>query len=276
MKKFMRLAVATLLLVSMIFLLTGCTQEKSEGEFKVGMECDYPPFNWTQTTDANGAVPIQGSKEFAGGYDVEIAKQIAKALNKDLVIVKMDWNGLAPAVQAGTIDAIIAGMSPTKERQQSIDFSVPYYRSQLVMVVKKDGPYAEAKTLQDFAGAKITAQLNTFHYSVIDQIEGVEKQTAMDNFAAMRVSLESGTIDGYVSERPEAMSAAAANENFKMVEFMPEAGFVASDEDIAIAVGFKKGQDEQLKKINEAVDAITDENRVKIMDEAIKNQPVAQ
>lgn len=276
MKKFMRLAVATLLLVSMIFLLTGCTQEKSEGEFKVGMECDYPPFNWTQTTDANGAVPIQGFKEFAGGYDVEIAKQIAKALNKDLVIVKMDWNGLAPAVQAGTIDAIIAGMSPTKERQQSIDFSVPYYRSQLVMVVKKDGPYAEAKTLQDFAGAKITAQLNTFHYSVIDQIEGVEKQTAMDNFAAMRVSLESGTIDGYVSERPEAMSAAAANENFKMVEFMPEAGFVASDEDIAIAVGFKKGQDEQLKKINEAVDAITDENRVKIMDEAIKNQPVAQ
>lgn len=276
MKKFMRLAVATLLLVSMIFLLTGCTQEKSEGEFKVGMECDYPPFNWTQTTDANGAVPIQGSKEFAGGYDVEIAKQIAKALNKDLVIVKMDWNGLAPAVQAGTIDAIIAGMSPTKERQQSIDFSVPYYRSQLVMVVKKDGPYAEATTLQDFAGAKITAQLNTFHYSVIDQIEGVEKQTAMDNFAAMRVSLESGTIDGYVSERPEAMSAAAANENFKMVEFMPEAGFVASDEDIAIAVGFKKGQDEQLKKINEAVDAITDENHVKIMDEAIKNQPVAQ
>lgn len=276
MKKFMRLAVATLLLVSMIFLLTGCTQEKSEGEFKVGMECDYPPFNWTQTTDANGAVPIQGSKEFAGGYDVEIAKQIAKALNKDLVIVKMDWNGLAPAVQAGTIDAIIAGMSPTKERQQSIDFSVPYYRSQLVMVVKKDGPYAEAKTLQDFAGAKITAQLNTFHYSVIDQIEGVEKQTAMDNFAAMRVSLESGTIDGYVSERPEAMSAAAANENFKMVEFMPEAGFVASDEDIAIAVGFKKGQDEQLKKINEAVDAISDENRVKIMDEAIRNQPVAQ
>ena len=222
MKKFMRLAVATLLLVSMIFLLTGCTQEKSEGEFKVGMECDYPPFNWTQTTDANGAVPIQGSKEFAGGYDVEIAKQIAKALNKDLVIVKMDWNGLAPAVQAGTIDAIIAGMSPTKERQQSIDFSVPYYRSQLVMVVKKDGPYAEATTLQDFAGAKITAQLNTFHYSVIDQIEGVEKQTAMDNFAAMRVSLESGTIDGYVSERPEAMSAAAANENFKMVEFMPD------------------------------------------------------
>lgn len=276
MKKFMRLAVATLLLVSMIFLLTGCTQEKSEGEFKVGMECDYPPFNWTQTTDANEAVPIQGSKEFAGGYDVEIAKQIAKALNKDLVIVKMDWNGLAPAVQAGTIDAIIAGMSPTKERQQSIDFSVPYYRSQLVMVVKKDGPYAEAKTLQDFAGAKITAQLNTFHYSVIDQIEGVEKQTAMDNFAAMRVSLESGTIDGYVSERPEAMSAAAANENFKMVEFMPEAGFVASDEDIAIAVGFKKGQDEQLKKINEAVDAISDENRVKIMDEAIRNQPVAQ
>ena len=63
------------------------------------------------------------------------------------------------------------------------------------MVVKNDGQYANAKTLADFNGAKVTAQLNTFHYSVIDQIEGVKKQEAMDNFPAMRVALESGVID---------------------------------------------------------------------------------
>src|SRR5690606_38806150 len=106
------------------------------------------------------------------------------------VIVKTDWDGLLPALVSGKIDAIIAGMSPTEERKESIDFSDNYYESDLVMVVKKGGAYENATKLSDFAGAKITAQLNTFHYTVIDQITGVNKQTAMDNFSAMRVALE--------------------------------------------------------------------------------------
>ena len=129
----------------------------------------------------------------------------------------MGW--LVPALTSGKIDAIIAGMSPTAERKETIDFSDNYYKSNLVMVVKKGGKYEDATSIQDFKGAKVTAQLNTFHYSVIDQIKGVEKKTAMDNFPAMRVALESGMIDGYVSERPEGVSASAANENFAMVEF---------------------------------------------------------
>ncbi|MCG3056361.1 hypothetical protein KZ287_29780, partial [Escherichia coli] len=91
--------------------------------------------------------------------------------------------------------------------------------------------YEGATKIADFKGAKITAQLNTFHYSVIDQIKGVSKETAMDNFPAMRVALESGVIDGYVSERPEAVSASAANDNFAMVEFKD--GFKTSADDTA-------------------------------------------
>ena len=87
---------------------------------------------------------------------------------------------------------------------------------------------------------KITAQLNTFHYTVIEQIEGVDKQTAMNDFTAMRVALESGAIDGYVSERPEGVSATAANNNFAMVVF--EDGFETSPDDTAIAVGLSKGK----------------------------------
>lgn len=86
----------------------------------------------------------------------------------------------------------------------------------------------------------MTAQLNTFHYTVIEQIEGVEKVPAMEDFPAMRVALESGIIDGYVSERPEGVSASTANPNFVMVEFAPGQGFEASDDDVAIAVGLKK------------------------------------
>ena len=91
-------------------------------------------------------------------------------------------------------------MSPTDERRASIDFSDVYYVSDLVMVVRKDGPYAQATSLEEFEGAKITAQLNTFHYTVVDQIAGVDKQTAMEDFPTMIVALQSGKIDGYVSE----------------------------------------------------------------------------
>lgn len=237
------------------------------------MEAGYAPFNWTQMDDSNGAVKIDGNAEYAGGYDVEIAKKIADGLGKKLVIVKTEWDGLVPALTSGKIDAIIAGMSPTAERKQTIDFSDNYYKSNLVMVVKKGGKYENATSIQDFKGAKVTAQLNTFHYSVINQIEGVVQEPAMDNFPAMRVALESGMIDGYVSERPEAVSASTANPNFAMVEFTD--GFTTSEDDTAIAVGVKKDS-EWTKKINEILSGISEEERTRIMDTAIKNQPAAQ
>jgi putative lysine transport system substrate-binding protein len=251
---------------------TGSEETTEQETFKVGLEAGYPPFNWTQMDDSNGAVQIDGSKEYAGGYDVEIAKRIAEGLGKKLVIVKTEWDGLVPALQSGKIDAIIAGMSPTAERKESIDFSDNYYKSNLVMIVKKGGNYENATSIQDFKGAKVTAQLNTFHYSVIDQIEGVNKQPAMDNFPAMRVALESGIIDGYVSERPEGVSAEAANNNFKMVEFTD--GFVTSEDDTAIAVGIVKGS-ELTAEINEILAGISVEEQTAIMDTAIKNQPAA-
>ncbi|HZG84814.1 transporter substrate-binding domain-containing protein [Paenibacillus sp.] len=280
----MKTSVAALM-ISVLLVLAGCgggasespaataPAEEGNGTFKVGLEAAYAPFNWTQSDDSNGAVQIEGSAEYAGGYDVEIAKKIAEGLGKELVIVKTEWDGLVPALVSGKIDAIIAGMSPTAERKETIDFTDNYYKSHLVMVVKKGSPFETAKSIQDFKGAKVTAQLNTFHYSVIDQIEGVNKQPAMDNFAAMRVALESGVIDGYVSERPEAVSASAANDNFAMVEF--EEGFATSEDDTAIAVGLKKGS-ELATRINEILAGISEEERTRLMDAAIQNQPAAE
>ena len=268
--------------LSVVMLLTGCgssstskeaTASAKGGTFKVGLEAGYAPFNWTQMDASNGGVKIEGSSEYAGGYDVEIAKKIAKDLGKELVIVKTEWDGLVPALNSGKIDAIIAGMSPTAKRKEVIDFTKNYYKSNLVMVVKKGGKYDGATSIKDFKGAKITAQLNTFHYSVIDQIENVAKQPAMDNFPAMRVALESGMIDGYVSERPEGVSSEAANKNFKMIEF--KNGFTTSEEDTSIAVGVAKGSD-LTEKINKTLAGISEVERKNIMDAAIKNQPAAK
>ena len=247
-----------------------------EGKLRVAMECGYAPFNWTQTDDANGAVPIDGDNSYANGYDVQIAKKIAESMGLELVVVKTGWDALPPAVQSGTVDLIVAGMSPTTERAEVFVFSHNYFASDLVMVVRSDSEYANATSIADFAGAEITAQLNTFHYTVIDQIEGVNKLTAMDDFPAMRVALQSGIIDGYVSERPEGLSAQAADSDFTFVSFDEGNGFDYRPDDAALAAGMKKGNTALAEAVNKAIDNISEDDRKTLMNEAIANQPAAQ
>ncbi len=270
------LMIVVLVLVCAL-VLCGCgnKEEESANTFTVGLECNYAPYNWTQTDDSNGAVAISDGSGYCGGYDVRIAKKIAASMNKDLVIVKTEWDGLIPAVNSGKIDAVIAGMSPTEERKTSVDFSEPYYESELVIVVKADSEYANATSLEDFEGAKIVAQLNTFHDTVIDQIPNVQHQTAMETFPAMIVAVESGKVDGYVSELPGAVSAQASNPDLTYVEFADGEGFEASEEDVAISIAVKKGST-LLADINTALEGISEDDRQSLMENAIVDQPVAQ
>ena len=119
-------------------ILASGNTDTSNGTLKIAMECAYAPFNWTQTTDANGAVPIQGQDGmYANGYDVQVAKYIAAELGMALEVYSYVWDSLIPAVQSGAVDAIIAGMSPTAEREEQVDFTDCYYNSNLVVIIKK-------------------------------------------------------------------------------------------------------------------------------------------
>ncbi len=262
-------------LLCVVLFLSFASVSLAEGTFRVGMECNYAPFNWTQVDETEDAIAIDAGG-FAGGYDVEIAKSIALALDKELEIVKIEWDGLIPALNAGLIDAVIAGMSPTEERKITVDFSDPYYESDLVIVLRKGSAFESAVSLNDFAGAKITAQLNTFHYTVIDQLVGVAKQPAMESFPAMIVALSSGVIDGYISERPGAVSACASNSDLIFVAFEQGLGFVTSPEDTAIAVAVIKGNVELVDQINAILLGIDAETRQAIMDNAVLTQPVSE
>ena len=116
----------------------GCATEKNDKDkLYVGMECGYEPYNYTRLTEADGAVKISNAAGYANGYDVQIAKYIAAELGMQLEIVPNKWESLIPAVQSGSVDGIIAGMSPTDERREQVDFSDCYYRSNLVIIYKK-------------------------------------------------------------------------------------------------------------------------------------------
>ena len=266
-------------------LFTSCNKAAGEkdldkvtkaGQIVVGMECAYAPYNWTTSTPSDTTVPIANSQgSYADGYDVQIAKLIAQELGVELVIKAIEWDGLIPALESGEIDMIIAGMSPTDERKLSIDFSDTYFDSNLVMVVRKDGAYTEADEISDFSGAKITGQLNTFHYAVIDQIAGVNKQTALADFAALTQSLASGAIDGYVCEKPGAISAVASNSEFTFIEFENGNGFACDPAESSISVGVRLGSTLTVR-INAAIAKLSTADKEAMMDAAIERQPSAE
>ena len=258
------------ILASLALTLGLVSQVQADEYLRIGMEAAYAPFNWTQDDDSNGAVKIDGTNQYANGYDVQIATKIAKDLGKEPLVVKTKWEGLVPALTSGKIDMIIAGMSPTAERKQEIAFSSSYYTSEPVLLVKKDSAYANAKSLEDFSGAKITSQQGVYLYDLISQISGAQKETAMGDFAQMRQALEAGVIDAYVSERPEALTAESANAKFKMIQ--PEPGFKTGEEDTSIAIGLRK-DDDRISQINASIETISKDEQVALMDRMIKEQP---
>ena len=144
------------------------------------MECAYAPYNWTQTDDSNGAVPIANVPgSFANGYDVMIGKKICEANGWELEVIQSDWDSLVPGVQTGTFDAVIAGQSMTAERAEQVDFAGPYFYATIVCLTKADSPLASATGIADLAGHSCTAQIATIWYDTcLPQIEGAKIMTA--------------------------------------------------------------------------------------------------
>lgn len=277
--------VLCLAIVAFGVMLTGCSSDKKAEDTKatdkkvlrVGMECGYAPFNWTQTTPDNGAVKIKGSQEYALGYDVMIAKKIADSMGYELEIHKIEWDGLAPAVNAGKIDAAIAGMSITSKRKETVDFSSVYYNADIVALTKKDTPYAAAKNLEGLKGAVATSQLNTVWYDLLKQIPDAKIQPAIDNVPGMIVALTSGKVDVLATDKPTAMAAVYANPGLVMLDFKNGQGFKVEREEVEMGIAVAKGKSaDLLKKINTALSGMTEADRDKMMEEAIKKQPLAK
>ncbi len=264
-------------------LLNGCSSnanaapgDGNDDVLTVAMECIYAPYNWTQSDDSNGAVPIKGSSDYAYGYDVMMAKTIAEALGQELQIVKLDWDSLVPAVQSGTVDCAIAGQSITSERMQSVDFSDPYYYASIVTLVRSDSPYASAQSVSELDGAVCTSQLNTVWYDVcLPQIPNADILPAQDSAPAMMVALNSGKCDVVVTDQPTALAACVAYPNFTLLDFSSSGeDYEVSEEEINIGVSMQKGNDTLRNAINEVLSTMSAEDYAAQMEEAISLQPL--
>ena len=280
--------ISMFLAAAMVLSLAACGSSntaKSEGStdagkktLKVAMECGYAPYNWTQSDDSNGAVPIKDSSDYAYGYDVMMAKKIADELGYDLQIVKLDWDSLIPAVQSGQVDCVIAGQSITSERLQMADFTEPYYYASIVTLVKKGSKYENAKGVADLAGATCTSQLGTIWYDkCLPQIKDANIQAVQESAPAMLVALNSGRTDVVVTDMPTGKAALVAYPDFKLLDFSgSDDDFKVSDEDINIGISVKKGNTELVDSINSVLSKMTKDDYNKMMDEAISVQPLSK
>ena len=291
MKKFFALLMA----MSMILSLAACGGSKQESSaqsgdasaeaeapaetrtLRVAMECAYAPYNWTQSDDSNGAVPISGSSDYAYGYDVMMAKYICEQLGWELEIVKSDWESIIPAIQAGTVDVGICGQSITSDRLEMVDFSDPYYYATIVTVVPEDGTYADAASVADLAGGTCTSQLNTIWYdNCLPQIPDANVLPGQESAPAMIVALTSGRVDYIVTDQPTGLAAVSANSGLKMLEFTGDGAFEVSDEDINIGISMLKGNTELCDAINGVLAGLTEEDFTNWMNDAIAVQPLSE
>ena len=254
-----------------------------DGVLTIAMECAYAPYNWTQSDDSNGAVPIANVPgSYANGYDVMIGKKIAEANGWELEVIQSDWDSLVPGVQTGTFDAVIAGQSMTAERAEQVDFAGPYFYASIVCVTKADSKFADAASIADLTGGTCTAQIATIWYDqCLPQIEGANIQTAAETAPAMLMALETDTVDFICTDMPTAQGAVAAYPDMKILDFSGTDGdFQFSDEvraeNVNIGVSVMKGNTLLKDKIDAVLSTMTVDDFNDLMAYAISVQPLSE
>ncbi|MDO4515718.1 MAG: transporter substrate-binding domain-containing protein [Bacillota bacterium] len=246
-----------------------------DGVLTVGMECAYAPYNWTQTDDSNGAVPIVNNPgSYANGYDVMIAQRICDTYGWELEIQSIGWEGLIPALQAGTIDAVIAGQSMTAERMEQVDMAGPYFYASIVCVTKADSEQAAAKGISELTGT-CTAQTGTIWYdSCLPQIAGAEIMPESETAPAMIMAVASGTVDFICTDMPTALGACATYSDLTILDFTgTEDDFTVDEGEINIGISVLKGNTELKDAIDTVMAPLNADIFNALMNQAIAIQP---
>lgn len=251
-----------------------------DGILTVGLECGYAPFNWTTTTATETSVAIADSQFLCDGYDVRVSSYLATELDVELRIVKADWDGLIPSLTSGNIDAIIAGMTDTPTRRETISFSQPYFETRSVMIVLPNSDYAGATTVADFAGAKVVAQQGTLQNDIIAgyaESDGWVQATALPSYPDAVTALlalsndpnQEGGIDAILAEEPFALQMLGQHgDDLELITIVDDANVPNDDFLITVSVGLRKSDTTLLAGIETVLTALSEATRLQWMADA--------
>ncbi len=287
-----KLAAMALTGIMALSSLTACSSSKTKSSdtasdkkvLRVGMECAYAPFNWTQDTDStpdgSKAVKIYDSDYYAYGYDVAVAQKLADQMGMELEIHKVEWSSIGISLDAGDYDAIIAGMGKTAEREASYSFTEPYYYRDNCIVVKKGGEYEDVKGLSDLAGTgcKVTTQLGTGWIPLLNQIEGANQSGNFETTSECFMAISNGSADVCIVDLPTAQSAALTNDDLTIIELDENDTFTGDDEMVNVCIATRKDDTALRDQIQKAMDDIgwNDKSKMdELMASVLTQQPAA-
>jgi putative lysine transport system substrate-binding protein len=268
--------------ISLMFV-SGCgtntNSTSSQNDVIIGMECNYAPFNWTATGRSDYTLPIYNDAgKYADGYDIQFAKKLSTSLNKEVRIMKMEWESLIVNLNSKVIDAVIAGMTDTEERRQSISFSDEYYRSELVLITKKEVSqnYGETRISGDtlstlLKGQLIESQNGTVTDQVIDTFKnnyGARHQTAVDTFAHAANDVHTGAVYAMTAELPVAQSIVNSYDDLGIV-YIDQSVLGVDLSSLGVSIGVRKDDTELKDAINSVLKNYTQEERNKDMIAAV-------
>ncbi len=198
-KRILALAMAAL----MVFAFVGCTANSDREVLTMGTNAAFPPYEFV---DENNNIV---------GIDAEIAAAVAEKLDMDLEIKDMAFDSLITAVSSGSIDVVLAGMTVTPERAESVNFSDSYATGIQVVIVTEDSAIA---TIDDLAGKKIGVQSGTTGDIYCAGDYGEDAVSRYDNGALAVQALQNGQVDCVVIDNEPAKAFVEANEGLKVLE----------------------------------------------------------
>lgn len=203
---------------------------ESKGTLTMGTNATFPPYEFV---DDNGEV---------AGIDAEIAKAIADKLGMTLEIKDMEFDSLIPAVQGGSIDIVLAGMTVTDERKESVNFTDSYATGTQVIIVKEDSAIA---SVDDLGGKTIGVQSGTTGDAYCTDDYGQDHVKQFSSGALAVAALVNGQVDCVVIDNEPAKNFVAANTGLKIL------GTEYVTENYAAAIA--KTNTDLLDKVNGAI-----------------------
>lgn len=222
---------------------------KKKGVLVLGTSANYPPYEFHKNIDG---------KDTIVGFDVEIAKEIAKDLGVKLEITDMKFDSLIASLQTGSVDMVIAGMNPTDERRKSVDFSDIYYNAEhgIIVLDKNKDVY---KNKDSFKGKSVGAQKGTIQEGLAnDQIADV-KFKGLNTVSDLIMDMRVGNIDGIVCELPVAEFNVKKNDDLYVIK---DAGFEVDPNEKGSAIAMPKGSGDLVTKVNEILKKLKDEGKI--------------
>lgn len=258
--------------------LASCGSDASSDTIRIGLECAYVPFNYSVKTESEFTLPIQNHPgSFADGYDIQIAKEIGRQLNKKITIVQTAWEALITDLKMNSIDLIIAGMTDTEERRQQISFTAEYYRSELVLITSKAVADANAGTLSPDAfrglvnNQNIVSQVATVTDDVIDIFStdyGAKHVTPVQTFALAAQDVRNGSAFAMTAELPVARSLTAQFTDLGVVH-IDQSILGETAAELGVSIGARKNDTSLVSDVNRVLSTITNDTRVNWMEAAI-------